>query len=612
MQKNFRRSFALLAVAGAAAGSLLVGLAGTASAAGSPPWEPVGSPDVGGLTFYNAAGQQITGGNLTDAPLAAYIEGSTVLRAGDTSATLYGATPVYPNPAGQWSGEQLSGSTTYPNASAPAPLKTSSLPVVTGSPSDESLATYIGDFPNNDTSPTDGYAGIYVLRLFTGSSGNPTTSTYDAADIQVTGSTWSVVYPTPSLTSTTTTVTGPTGPLTASNASGAPGQTLTATVNPAVAGTVQFTVNGIDVGSPVSETTGTASLPGQTLPVGSDSVGAVFSPATFLAYSGSTATPGSVLVNPAPAANTDTALGVPSTGSTVGTTPLTATVTNAGTSAALLATDGSVTFYDNGTTTSGTISESSVNLGVAALGTGSAANVAVLNASFGTAGTHNIVAQFTPSNLNNYNPSTSSNEAISVSAPTVPPVSGTVEASIPNTGTLTISTPYSSTNPFNLGTASLDTTDSFYTATGTFGSSETSPTNAEDPFTVTDTRAGDLGWTASATVTDFQSGSNTINGENLTFTNLAAVFPSGNALAGPGGTGSNGSWVTLTSVGPNSTVYSASDGGSNGLKGGPHPVASAPSGNSIGSVSIDGTLTLKAPTSTPSGDYAATLTFTVA
>ena len=120
------------------------------------------------------------------------------------------------------------------------------MPVVTGAPSDESLATYIGDFPNNDTSPTDGYAGLYVLRLFTGAAGQQPTTTYDAADIQVsnvvttdgvvTGGTWSVVYPTPTLTGTTTSLgTSPTSP----QPSGA-SVTLTATVSPSAPGTVQF------------------------------------------------------------------------------------------------------------------------------------------------------------------------------------------------------------------------------------------------------------------------------------------------------------------------------------------------------------------------------------
>ena len=70
------------------AGSLTAGLAGVASAAGNPPWEPVANPpEAGGLLFFNAAGQQITGGIVGTSPLAAYIEGTTVLNASDDKAT---------------------------------------------------------------------------------------------------------------------------------------------------------------------------------------------------------------------------------------------------------------------------------------------------------------------------------------------------------------------------------------------------------------------------------------------------------------------------------------------------------------------------------------------
>ena len=56
----------------------------------------------------------------------------------------------------------------------------------------------------------------------------------------------------------------------------------------------------------------------------------------------------------------------------------------------------------------------------------------------------------------------------------------------------------------------------------------------------------------------------------------------------------------------------ATASGSDGLKGGPHAFASAPVGTSNGEVFVDGVLTLNAPTSTPSGEYTATLTFTIA
>ena len=53
-----------------------MGFAGSAFAAGNPPWEPVANPpEVGSLTFYNAAGQQITGGSTTAQPFAAYVQG---------------------------------------------------------------------------------------------------------------------------------------------------------------------------------------------------------------------------------------------------------------------------------------------------------------------------------------------------------------------------------------------------------------------------------------------------------------------------------------------------------------------------------------------------------
>jgi hypothetical protein len=93
-----------------------------------------------------------------------------------------------------------------------------------------------------------------------------------------------------------------------------------------------------------------------------------------------------------------------------------------------------------------------------------------------------------------------------------------------------------------------------------------------------------------------------INGQNLTLTGLTVVYTPGNALQAPD--------VTTTDVTNNGTVYAAGATGSDGLKGGPHQFASAVDGT--GSVNIDGTLKLTAPSSTPAGNYTATLTFTIA
>ena len=79
-----------------------------ASAVTVPPWEP-DPGSVGGLVFYNAAGTQITGGNVTDAPIAAYVEGTSTVRSGDTVATLYGYLPISGEPTSEWSGLSSAG-----------------------------------------------------------------------------------------------------------------------------------------------------------------------------------------------------------------------------------------------------------------------------------------------------------------------------------------------------------------------------------------------------------------------------------------------------------------------------------------------------------------------
>jgi hypothetical protein len=185
-------------------GILTTGFAGPAAAAGNPPWEPDPS-SVGGLAFYNAAGQRIYSGNLTDSPIAAYVEGSSTVRAGDTVATLYGYLPVNGELPTQWSGEQLGQTTTYPNPSAPPPLNTATLPVETGNSGDETIATLEADFPNTDTT-SDGYAHMYQLRLYTNAPRKVQTTEYDSTDILISGTKWWVVYPSPPLTILPTTL----------------------------------------------------------------------------------------------------------------------------------------------------------------------------------------------------------------------------------------------------------------------------------------------------------------------------------------------------------------------------------------------------------------------
>jgi hypothetical protein len=631
-------SLAAGALATVAAGAVVTSFAEAAHAATTPPWENPSnttlfdSNDVGQLKFYNAAGQQITGGPVTNAPIAAYVQGTTILDPADTKATLLARTPVSGENAGLFTGEGLSLSTTYP-VSTPANLASSNLPVVTGHATDEDLSTFEQDFPNTDNSTTDGYGHVFQLRLI---SSNPnTTTTYDAADIQVTdytnAATWSVLYPAPAAVGTSVSVStnasslvgSPTGdgthvysstPVTLT-------ATLTATDGTTPQGTVQFENGSAPIGGPVSvQANGTASLQ-HALPAGSDTINAAFTPATpgtdsagdtLVGYGASdTSTSGSapVTVASAPAAATTTALVVNPTHGPAETTAVSLTGTVASGGNALTSSDGQVQFYDNGSDTSGNVTSSSVSLGSAPL---SSTGVASLQYSSFAEGDHNIVAKFNPADPSAFAASTSASILYTADAPTWTPHQQTTQVEIP-AGNLTITTPYTPTSPFDLGTATLSGDGTYFWASNQFGNSA-SPQNG---VTITDTRAGDQDWTASVETTNFSGGANVINGQNLEFTQVAPSYITGNALQSgdviandvPSGAITTTGTGTGTSV-TAATPFGATATGNAGLAGSPHQFASAAAGD--GSVYVDGQLTLVAPSSTPPGAYTATVTFTIA
>ncbi|MBV9486915.1 MAG: Ig-like domain repeat protein [Frankiaceae bacterium] len=290
MKLTIRRA-ALSAAAVAVAGSALLVTGSTAHATTTPPWEP-DSSSSGGLLFYNSSGTQITGGNISDGPIAAYVQGTTTIRQGDTKATLYGYLPVSGQVPGQWSGEAMSASTVYPNSSAPGALGTSTLPLVTGASDDESVATLAADYPNNST--TDGYKGVYQLRLKTTAAGQQPNVTYDSADILITGTTWSVLYSQSPATPTTTALAVSTPAAFHGDDVG-----LQATVTPSAAtGTVQFKDSGTVIAtSPVSG--GVATTVTSDLSDGTHTLTATFVPDSG-AYKGSTSPAKHVTVSPHP------------------------------------------------------------------------------------------------------------------------------------------------------------------------------------------------------------------------------------------------------------------------------------------------------------------------
>jgi hypothetical protein len=282
-----------VAILGAAAAPLMTL---SASAATNPPWEP--DPNaVGTLTFFNSAGQVVTGGSDLN-HLFDYAEASTTDPTGTSvKATLFFASPAPGVPTGSWFDSQVSLSTAYPNASASPPLNTATNPVVTLGAADANLAAYIPTAVNN---PTAGYHNVYQIRLSTSggtNGGTIQTGQYWDADIVVdpTAGTWTEEYPVQG-TSQTTTMTTLAALPTPSAQQGA-NVTLTATVTAAdsthPAGMVQFLQDGFNVGSPVAvDATGVAST--QTIgllpsaPSGTQ-LTAAFTPTDTATYSGSSA-----------------------------------------------------------------------------------------------------------------------------------------------------------------------------------------------------------------------------------------------------------------------------------------------------------------------------------
>src|ERR671931_2959795 len=99
-----------------AAGGVVLGMSATALAA--PPYEPDPTDQIGQILFYDASGNLVTSGNVNDSPNFKFAVATTDdPQSANTTATLYGYTPVNGQPPAVWSGEQLSGTTTFPVAS---------------------------------------------------------------------------------------------------------------------------------------------------------------------------------------------------------------------------------------------------------------------------------------------------------------------------------------------------------------------------------------------------------------------------------------------------------------------------------------------------------------
>ena len=361
--------------------------------------------------------------------------------------------------------------------------------------------------------------------------------------------------------STSTTVSAP-----ATANYGAP-VTITASVTPATAtGTVQFKDGGSNLGSPQTVSNGVASFTTSSLTAGAHSFTAQYLP-SGPAYTGSTSsTTATTTVSQASAGVT-----LASNGPTAQYQPavFTATVNPANA--------GTVTFKEGATVLgSGTVD-----------GTGHAS----YSTSNLTVGTHSVTATFAP---------TSPNVSGATSAPVDHQVTAfagvsavqNLEVTV-DSGSLTIAVEGDAL--VSLGTAALNADGDFLTASGQL-----------DTVKITDTRAGDPGWSASGVVTDFSdgpSGTDSVNGFNLGWTpQVVTLSPH-----------QTGSFVIGSKVDPAKATDVNADPTDPTLGlGTARTFGTAPAGHGTGTAELGGLLDLNIPTDVEAGLYKATLTFTVA
>jgi len=372
---RIRRSTALAATA-ALVLSLLgaTGVGGVANAAtGVPTYEPDPGA-VGTVSFFNSGGTQITSGAVGDAPMAAYYKASGPKTGAFAFNKGYAAffTPVDGvTPAGWQTGDQSTPGQDFATLQAgyPAGLTNPATnAVIAGGATDFTLATHIAGFPSLSTLNP----GVFQIRVYTSASAD----TYYAADVKVTGSTWSQVYPAVATGASTTTALAisPPSPVTAGD-----NVTLTATVSPTAAvGAVQFYDGLVPLGTPVVLAAGVATTSTTALTSTTHSLTATFVPTDSGVWAGSTSAVTSFTVAPVALIATTTTLVSSRTGSVL---PGTAVRLTASVLPANIA--GSVQFFDRNVAVGASVT---VVNGSAVLASTGALAIAI----------HSFKARFTP------------------------------------------------------------------------------------------------------------------------------------------------------------------------------------------------------------------------
>ena len=405
-------------------------------------------------------------------------------------------------------------------------------------------------------------SGAYTVRIacIGADSFTETGEFSQAVNFTPTGTQFNATYATvvPAQSTTTT--------LAQNNASGSFGDsvTFTATVSPtSAAGSVQFKDGAADLGSPQAVNgSGVATFTTTSLSVGSHAISSVFTPSGS-GFNGSTSnsvthTVGAVSTSMTLGSNGPTAQYAPAT--------FTATVSPAAT--------GTVTFSE----------------GQAILGTGTVnttTGVATYTTTALTVGTHSVAAHFAPSG-SGASPADAGPIDHVVTAFAGVSLGQEIVVTVP-AGALTIVLDDGADGQIDLGTAEISPEGDLLTASGQM-----------DAVLVTDTRAGDPGWTASGIVTDFSNGTDAVNGYNLGWV-PAVLESSANQVgiaAGPSVTAGTEGTATST-PGPGIGLESS------------RVLAVTQPGAGNGTAKLGAALSLNIPTDVSAGSYAATLTLTV-
>lgn len=632
-----------LALAGAGLALAAQASAYTGSGAGgAPSWVPGDTLRKGAVLFYDAAGNQIAGGTNIQA-IAGYVgTNGTAPRAGATRATAYVAAPDPANANVEtWATNNMLGNFVWSPTPGGTPTFSPATPgafvkLNAAAASIEDVASGVSLYTGSNTD----YKNVLEIRVQDSGVGVVADGgKYWATDIEYNPSTatssydglapgeWRVVWPAVSTVATTTSVptVAPSGaqlagtPLTFSTMVTPASGTLSGGVVKFFDGATQIGSNVVFAGNPVTIST--------TLGYGSGAahpITAQYVPAAGSLFTGSTSGALSVSVLPAPAHATTTTLGAINGGAASVTQPAvvsgSAVVTDDVNSGATV-TAGSVSFYANGSATPFATDSNGADGFAFSVGSNGFTGAATPGAAL------SIVAVFNPPAVvpATYLTSTSGAGTINVIIGILPgnsPDTQYIQTQI-NPGTVTITTPYNDsaicptdpitglpTAPLTCGrlvlpAMQLDSTATGFTTSADFGN-----------ISVLDTRPGNLPYdlfaqssdlTRTAGVSALPSTVSVIDSHNVGLTAVAISTLSGavNNIQPTTGNLSFFDNIAADWVQPGASVFPNAHVGLGGTSG--QKILHANHG--LGTTTIDGTVTIHAPTNTVDGTYAGTITF---